>query len=133
MSGGKFLDFALLLVAIIATFAVGFHLPEFKALDFFAILMVLLAGFLVGFALADGRPDKIAIEFIVAVGFIVIALLGMWKWTWLIPTGFVFHAAWCMVHHYTFLGARVRAWYAPLCALYSIMIAGFVYGRFFFS
>ncbi|MGD9385868.1 MAG: hypothetical protein PVF28_04885 [Thioalkalispiraceae bacterium] len=132
MLGGKILDVALLLVVIVATLAVGFYLPDFQALDFFAILLVLLAGLLVGFALADGRPEKIAIELVVAGGFIVIALLGMWKWPWLIPTGYVAHSAWCMVHHYSFIGARVRAWFAPLCALYAIMIAGFIYGRFFF-
>jgi len=121
-----------LLFIIIVTFAVGFYLPHFKALDFFAILLILLTGSLVGFALADGRPDKIIIEILAAVGFVVVALLGMWKWTWLIPTGFVVHGVWCLVHHYSFIGARVVSWFSPMCAFYSVLVAGFIYGRFFF-
>ncbi len=120
------------LILFAATCAVGLYLPHFKGMDFFAILLMLLAGLLVGFALADGRFDKIIIELVVAVGFVALTMLGMWKSAWLIPLGFVLHAAWCLVHHYSFIGARIRSWFSPLCALYSILIAGFVYGRFFF-
>jgi len=122
----------LVLIMIAATCAVGLYLPYFKAMDFFAILLTLLAGLLVGFALADGRLNKIIIESVVAAGFVVITLLGMWKSAWLIPLGYVLHAGWCLVHHYSFIGARIRSWFSPLCALYSIVLAGFIYGRFFF-
>jgi len=117
-------------VLIAATCAVGLYLPYFKAMDFFAILLAVLAGLMIGFALADGRPKKIVIELAVAAGFVALTLLGMWKWTWLIPAGFVAHGLWCLVHHYSFIGARIRSWFSPLCALYSLVIAGFVFGRY---
>jgi len=115
---------------IAATCAVGLYLPYFKAMDFFAILLAVLAGLMIGFALADGRPKKIVIELVVAAGFVALTLLGMWKWTWLIPAGFVLHGLWCLVHHYSFIGARIRSWFSPLCALYSLVVAGFVFGRY---
>lgn len=118
-------------VLIAATCAVGIYLPHFKAMDYFAILLVLLAGLMVGLALADGRPKIIIIELVIASGFIVLTLLGMWKWAWLIPAGFAFHGIWCLAHHYTGSGARIRSWSSPHCAIYSILIAGFIYGRFF--
>jgi len=119
------------LVLFAAACMVGLYLPHFKAMDFFAILLMLLAGLMLGFALADGRPDKIFIELLVAAGFVVLTLLGMWKWTWLIPMGFVFQASWCLVHHFSFTGARIRAWFSPLCALFSILLAIFIYIVFF--
>lgn len=119
-------------ILIAGTFAVGLYLPHFKAMDFFALLLALLAGLLVGFSLADGRPKKIVIELVVASGFVVLTLMGMWKWAWLIPVGFVLYGAWCLVHHYSFIGARIRSWFSPLCAIYSFLVAGFIYGRFFF-
>ena len=122
----------LVLILVAATCAVGWYLPHFKALDFFAILLTLLAGLLVGFSLADGRPEKIVIELVVAAGIVAVTLFGMWKWAWLIPLGYVLHGLWCLVHHYSFIGARIRSWFSPLCALYSILVAGFIYGRFFF-
>lgn len=121
--------FVLLLIA--ATCAVGLYLPHFKAMDFFAILLILLAGLLVGFALADGRIAKLLIELVVAAGFVVLTLLGMWKWAWLVPAGFVLYGCWCLVHHFSFVGARIRSWFSPLCALYSFLVAGFIYVRFF--
>lgn len=121
--------FTALLIA--ATCAVGIYLPHFKAMDYFAILLVLLAGLMVGFALSDGRSSRIIVELVVASGFIALTLLGMWKWAWLIPAGFVLFGVWCLIHYYTGLGARIRTWFAPLCAMYSILVAGFIYGRFF--
>ncbi|VAX01371.1 hypothetical protein MNBD_GAMMA21-2623 [hydrothermal vent metagenome] len=115
----------------IITAVIGIYLPTFPALDFFAILLSMIAGLYVGFSFADGRTDKIVIE--ISFAFVVgaIALFGMWKWLWLIPTGYLLLAIWSGWHHYFYIGARVKAWFAPMCALYCGLLGIFIYVRFF--
>jgi len=120
----------LALVAISAT--VGVYLPTFLALDFFAILLTVIAGQYVGFSFADGRPDKIALELGFALLLCACVLLGMWKWTWLIPVGYLLLCGWSVWHHYFYLTARVKAWFAKMCALYCGFITLFIYVHFFY-
>jgi len=122
----------IILALAVVTAIVGLYLPTFQALDFFAILLSLIAGLYVGFSFADGRVDKVAIEISFALVVCASALFGMWKWPWLIPAGYVLIAGWSAWHHYFYLGARVKAWFAPLCALYCGLMAIFVYAQFFF-
>ena len=116
---------------LVATCAVGIYLPHYKALDYFSVLLAVLAGLMVGMAVAEGRRVNIVIELVIAAGFIVLTVLGMWKWTWLVPAGFVLYGLWCMTNYYLFRGNRYQFWFAPLCAAYSILLAGFIYGRYF--
>ena len=122
----------IILALAVLTAVVGLYLPTFQAMDFFAILLTLVAGLYVGFSFADGRVDKIAIEITFALVVCASALFGMWKWLWLIPTGYLLLLGWSIWHHYFYLGARVKAWFAPMCALYCGLIAIFIYVQFFF-
>ena len=121
----------IILALVVLTAVVGLYLPTFQALDFFAILLTLIVGLYVGFSLADGRVDKIAIEIVFALIVCAIALFGMWKWFWLIPLGYLLLAIWSAWHHYSYFGARVKAWFAPMCGLYTGLIGSFVYVQFF--
>ena len=121
----------LVLILVITTCIVGWYLPYFQALDLFVIVLTVMAGLLVGFAFADGRADKIILESVVAVGFVALALLAMWKFTWFIPLGFVLYGIWCGLHNFSLVGARVPAWFSPLCAGYALLIAISIYWHFF--
>ncbi len=119
------------LALAVLTAIIGLYLPTFPALDFFAILLSVIAGLYVGFSFADGRADKIAIEISFALAISACALFGMWKWIWLIPVGYLSLTIWSAWHYYFYLGARVKAWFAPLCALYCGLIGLFIFVRFF--
>ena len=119
--------FIFVLGLAVLTCLVGYSLSWYKALDFFAVLLVLIAGVYIGFAIEDGRRNKLAIEAVVALGFLVLVLLGMWKWPLLIPAGYFLHGVWDLLHHPVKLGARVKRWYPPACIAYDWLVGAFIY------
>jgi hypothetical protein len=119
--------FIFVLGLAVLTCFVGYSLSWYKALDFFAVILVLIAGVYIGFAIEDGRRNKLVIEVAVALGFVALVLLGMWKWPWLIPAGYFLHGVWDLLHHPIKVGARVRKWYPPACIAYDWLVGAFIY------
>jgi hypothetical protein len=113
------------------TCLVGYILPFYKSVDFYGILLAMIAGVYIGFAISDGRRDKVILEIIVALGFCMLVLLGMWKWPVLIATGYLLHAMWDLAHHPLKLGARVKSWYPPACVIYDVLVGAFIYIHLF--
>jgi hypothetical protein len=111
----------------VLTCLVGYTLSYYKALDFFAVILVLIAGVYIGFGIEDGRRDKLILESIVAIGFVALVLLGMWKWPILIPAGYFLHGVWDLLHHPVKLGARVKKWYPPACIAYDWLVGAYIY------
>ena len=121
--------FVLLLVA--GTLFAGYRLPHYLALDFFAILLSMLGGSLLGLALADGRHSRIAAEIVAVLIWMSCTLFGMWKWDWLIPSGYIGFGIWCLLHSNGMLGARIKTWYVSVYTLYAWLVAAYVLLRFF--
>lgn len=119
--------FIFVLGLAVLTCLVGYSLSWYKALDFFAVILVLIAGVYIGFAIEDGRRNKLVVEVAVALGFVALVLLGMWKWPWLIPAGYFLHGVWDLLHHPLKIGARVRKWYPPACIAYDWLVGAFVF------
>lgn len=113
------------------TCLIGYSLPFYKALDFYGILLAMIAGVYIGFAIDDGRRDKLILEVVVALGFCMLVLIGMWKWPVLIAVGYLLHAVWDLLHHPFKLGVRVKAWYPPACLIYDGLIGAFIYIHLF--
>lgn len=104
--------------------AVGELLPDPRLLEFHTLALVFIAAVYVGFASADGRPGALLTEAVGVVGFVALALVGLWAWPPALIVGFACHAAWDLVHtpHGTF-GAETVGWYVPLCVVYDVAIA----------
>ena len=113
------------------TCLVGYILPFYKSVDFYGILLAMIAGVYIGFAINDGRRDKLILEVVVALGFCMLVLIGMWKWPILIAVGYLLHAVWDLLHHPFKLGARVKTWYPPVCAIYDGLVGAFIYIHLF--
>jgi hypothetical protein len=122
-----------LITIVLATITclVGYSLPFYKAQDFYGILLAMIAGVYIGFAINDGRHDKLLLELLVALGFCVLVLIGMWKWPVLIALGYFLHAVWDLLHHPFKLGARVKSWYPPACVIYDVLVGAFIYIHLF--
>ena len=109
---------------------VAYRLPFYPALDFLAIQLSMLGSLFLAYAIIDGRWITFATEMLIAAGMLACTLLGMWKWAWLIPTGFVVVGIWALLHHLPLFGAKVQYWFANLCAAYAWLMAGFIFLRF---
>jgi hypothetical protein len=113
------------------TCLVGYSLPFYKALDFYGIMLAMIAGVYIGFAISDGRRDKLILEVVIALGFCMLVLIGMWKWPVLIAVGYLLHAVWDLAHHPFKFGARVKSWYPPACVIYDALVGAFIYIHLF--
>jgi hypothetical protein len=80
----------------------------------YALSLVLIAAVYVGFAVADGRRSVIAVEAVVAGGFVVLAAAGVTGPAWLLVLGFGGHGLKDLWQHRRHFVANTR-WWPPFC------------------
>ena len=79
----------------------------------------------VGFAVADGRPSIIAIESVVAMGFVVLSCVAITVSPWLLVVGLVGHGLKDLWQHRTHFVANTR-WWPPFCLVVDFVAAAAV-------
>jgi hypothetical protein len=87
-----------------------------------ALLLSLIAAVYIGFAVADGRPQVIAVESVVAAVFVVLAAAGVTATMWLLVAGYAGHGLkdfWQERRRYV---ANTR-WWPPFCAAVDWLVA----------
>lgn len=88
----------------------------------YAVLLAAIVMPYVMLAVETNEPDLL-LHGLVALGFTAVAMAGA-RWNlWLVVFGFVAHAAFDGVLHYTLLSAPTPDWYGPLCLGYDLVIA----------
>jgi len=87
-----------------------------------SVLLAAIAAVYVGFAVADGRPRVIAVESLVAIAFIVTAMVAVSGLIWMLAAGYAAHALkdyWQARSQYV---ANTR-WWPPFCAAIDALVA----------
>ena len=87
-----------------------------------ALYISLIAAVYIGFAVADGRPNVIAVEVGVAATFVLIAAIAVTATPWLLVAGYAGHGLkdyWQERHQYV---ANTR-WWPPFCAAVDWLVA----------
>jgi hypothetical protein len=87
-----------------------------------ALYIALIAAIYIGFAVADGRPNVLAVECAVAAAFVIVAAAGVTGSAWLLVLGYAGHGckdAWQERHQYV---ANTR-WWPPFCATVDWLVA----------
>ena len=88
-----------------------------------ALSLSLIAAVYIGFAVADGRPQVIAVESTIAAVFVVLASTAVTATAWILVLGFAAHGfkdAWQERSQYV---ANTR-WWPPFCAAVDWLVAG---------
>jgi hypothetical protein len=80
----------------------------------YALSLVLIAAVYIGFAVADGRRRVVAVETVVAGGFVVLAAAGVTGPAWLLVLGFAGHGLKDLWQHRRRYVANTR-WWPPFC------------------
>jgi hypothetical protein len=88
----------------------------------YAMGIAVIAAIYVGFAVADGRWNVIAVETVVAAGFIVLAAAGITGPAWLLVVGFAGHGIKDAWQHRTHFVSGTR-WWPPFCAAIDFVVA----------
>lgn len=108
-----------LLSALVLGIAIPAHLLLSEEIGtlVIALAIAIIAGAYIGFGVSDGRSGVLIMEFIVAVLFGVMALLGiLWSPYWFAVALFT-HGLWDLAHHNSSFGANVPRWYIPFCVV----------------
>lgn len=96
----------------------------------FALFLAYTACVYLGAALSDGRVKWISIEFILSCVFFNLAFLGLvYSPVWL-AVGFLVHGLWDILHHPKLIKTKVVKWFPPLCAIYDLVVAIFIFQFF---
>ena len=80
----------------------------------YALSIALIAAIYLGLAVADGRPRVIAVETVVAGGFVVVAAAGVTGPAWLVVAGLAGHGVKDLWQHRSHFVANTR-WWPPFC------------------
>ncbi len=120
---------AILLAAV--TIAAALLVPREHVYDLLAILLAAAAGVYVGFGLADESANESRLQWAVAFFFAGLAFLGLWLSPLLLAAGWLLHAGWDWLHHVERMRTRAPGGYPVLCAVYDVVVGGFVLVYYF--
>lgn len=110
-------------ILAVGTVGIAVLLPHAWALDLYAALLALIGAVYIGMALEQGSQRQLVVQFVIALGFMGMGLLGLWFFPWLLVAGYFLHGVWDWLHHRGDLNLRLRGWYAPFCLVYDWLIA----------
>jgi hypothetical protein len=88
----------------------------------YALSIALIAAVYIGFAVADGRPRVIAVETVVAGGFVVVGAAGVTGPAWLVVAGLAGHGVKDLWQHRRHYVANTR-WWPPFCLVVDFVAA----------
>lgn len=107
----------------IASLPPHFVLSKTQSIELASTIVAVVGAIYVGFALQRGDVKQIAIEIVVAMAFLLAALVGMWLNPWAVPAAYVLHGAWDFAHHRNSPLVSIPVWYPPFCAVYDWVFA----------
>lgn len=86
------------------------------------VSIAVIAGVYVGFAVADGRPRVVAVESIVALGFVVLGAAGVVGSPWILVSAYAAHGLKDLWQHRSEY-VRGTRWWPPFCAAVDFVVA----------
>lgn len=108
------------------TMGVAAVFPEDLSFTFFAVVLSLVAGVYPGFAMANREEGRPLLQWIAAMAFVSMGMVGLWYSPLILAGAWVLHAFWDLLHHLTALGDGVPEGYPAFCFTYDLLLAGFV-------
>ena len=87
-----------------------------------ALAITLIAAVYIGFAVADGRPNVIAVECVIVALFVLVAAVALAVSPWLIVVAYVGHGCKDLWQHRTRFVTGTR-WWPPFCFAVDLTVA----------
>lgn len=103
-----------------------FFVPLEASIALSGVTLALIGGAYIGFAATATRARIFWFELMTAMGFGLVAVLGIWVHWIFLPLGLALHAGWDHLHHRPGFGAAVPKWYIPFCVVFDLLAAGFL-------
>jgi hypothetical protein len=90
---------------------------------FYPTVMLVIAGLYGLFAVMGGHPGELILEWIMMVGFIVLATLGFRFSLWLVAAALFAHGVFDFFHARLIANPGVPAWWPAFCGAYDVTAA----------
>ena len=100
--------------------------PEPLVLPLFAAVLGLLAGVYPGIALADPVDRRGGLQWVVALGTLGMALVGLWATPLLLAAAWVLHGGWALAHRFNRMGEGVPEGLPGFSLSFSLVMASVV-------
>jgi hypothetical protein len=92
--------------------------------SFYPTVLIVIASYYVLFAAMGGSGRALAIEIVVATGFLLLALFGFRKNLWLVVAAIVGHGVFDFVHHLLIDNLGVPHWWPGFCLAFDVIAGG---------
>jgi hypothetical protein len=99
--------------------------PWLDATTVYALGLAVIAAVYVGFAVADGRPEVLAVEVAVTCAFVAVAAAAVPALPWLVVAGLVGHGLKDLWQHRTHFVRNTR-WWPPFCGVVDVVAAALI-------
>ncbi len=116
-----------LLSVAVAGLAVAIGFDRERA--FYPTVLIVVASYYVLFAAAGASTRTLLIEIAVAIGFLILALIGFKKSLWIVSVGLVGHGAFDFVHHFLIFNPGVPHWWPGFCLGFDVVLGIWLTGR----
>lgn len=93
---------------------------------FYPTLLIVVATYYILFAVMGSSPRVLALESLVAVAFLALAVAGFKKNLWLIAAGLAGHGAFDFFHHRLIQNPGVPGWWPGFCLAFDFLAGVFL-------
>jgi hypothetical protein len=119
-------DYAIgiLLAAAVAVFARRTGFGRDRA--FYPTVVIVVASYYVLFAAMGGATHVLIVEALIMAGFVLVAVLGLKRGSWLVVAGLAGHGVFDMLHGHVVQNPGVPEWWPAFCLAFDVAAAGFL-------
>ena len=93
---------------------------------FYPTALIVIASFYVLFAVMGGSIYALAVESMIMLGFLVVAVLGFRLNLWIVAAGLAAHGVFDALHGSLLSNPGVPTWWPPFCLAYDLTAASFL-------
>jgi hypothetical protein len=93
---------------------------------FYPATLIVVASFYILFAVMGGSLYALAVESMITLGFLVVAVLGFRVNLWMVAAGLAVHGLFDAVHGSLLSNPGVPEWWPPFCLAYDLTAASIV-------
>ena len=120
------MEYLIGLVLALAVAGLGAGVGFDRDRSFAPTILIVVASYYVLFAVIGGPGRALVIESLVAIGFLLLAVLGFRKFVWLIPAAMIGHGVFDLFHHLLIDNPGVPGWWPGFCMAFDVLFGGWL-------
>lgn len=93
---------------------------------FYPTVLIVVASYYVLFAAMAASRQTLLMEIVVAVGFLLVAIIGFKTNLWLVAAGLVGHGLFDFVHHRLIANPGVPPWWPGFCLTFDVVLGAWL-------